>query len=41
MFRVHNKGTRTKPCSSVSIVNSEQVNAGWEVTHENAMVYEL
>ena len=34
MFTVNNKGTRTTPlattpCSSVSIVNFEQVNAGW------------
>ena len=32
MFKVNNKDTRTyfTPCSSVSIVNFEQVNAGWE-----------
>ena len=29
MFKVNNKDTRTTP-SSVSFVNSEQVNAGWE-----------
>ena len=33
MFQVNNKDTRTTPyftsCSSVSIVNSKQVNAGW------------
>ena len=29
MFKVNNKVTRTAPCSSVSIVNFEQVNAGW------------
>ena len=38
MFKVNNKDTRTTPlqthfipCSSVSIVNSEQVNAGWDL----------
>ena len=31
MFKVNNKYTRTSPpCSSVSIVNFEQVNAGWD-----------
>ena len=35
MFKVNNKDTRTKPsafkpCSSVSIDNFLQVNAGWE-----------
>ena len=39
MLKVNNKDTRTMPlayktyltpCSSVSIVNFEQVNAGWE-----------
>ena len=39
MFKVNNRNTRTRceicskltitPCSSVSIVNFEQVNAGW------------
>ena len=29
MFKVNNKDTRTTP-SSVSFVNSEQVNASWE-----------
>ena len=31
MFKVNSKDTRTyfTPCSSVSIVNFEQVNAGW------------
>ena len=34
MFKVNNKDTRTTttyftPCSSVSIVKFEQVNAGW------------
>ena len=37
MFKVNNKATKTMPmaslyctpCSSVSIVNFEQVNAGW------------
>ena len=29
MFKVNNKDTRTTPCYSVSIVNFEQVNAGW------------
>ena len=29
MFKVNNKDTRTmRPCSTVSIVNFEQVNAG-------------
>ena len=37
MFKVNNKDTRTTdaityftPCSSVSIVNFEQVNSGWD-----------
>ena len=30
MFKVNNKDTRTTPCSSVSIVSVEQVNAGWD-----------
>ena len=36
MFKVNNKDTRTTPmayftpCSSVSVVNLEQVNDGWE-----------
>ena len=33
MFKVNNKDTRTMSltsCSSASIVNFEQVNAGWE-----------
>ena len=30
MFKVNNKDTRTTPLASVSIVNSEQVNAGWD-----------
>ena len=31
MFKVNNNDTRTyfTPCSSVSIVNFEHVNAGW------------
>ena len=29
MFKVNNKDTRMAPCSSVSIVDFEQVNAGW------------
>ena len=30
MFNINNKDTRTTtPCSSVSIVNFEQVNTGW------------
>ena len=36
MFKVNNKDTRTTPyftpCSSVSIVNFEQVDAGWNTT---------
>ena len=41
MFKVNNKDTRTTtqnhftPCSSVSIVNYEQVNAGWVLVHRN------
>ena len=34
MFKVKNGDTRTTyftPCSTVCIVNFEQVNAGWEV----------
>ena len=41
MFKVNNKDTRTTdaityftPCSSVSIVNSEQVNSGWDLISE-------
>ena len=30
MFKVNNKDTRTKPCSSVSNVNFKHVFAGWE-----------
>ena len=30
MVIVNNKATRTTPCSSVFIVNLEQVNASWE-----------
>ena len=29
MFKFSNKDTRTTPCSSVSVVNFEQVNADW------------
>ena len=29
MFEVNNRNTRTRTCSSVSIVNFEQVNTGW------------
>ena len=37
MFKVNNKDTRTtplafRPCSFVSIVNFEQVNADWDST---------
>ena len=31
MLKVNNKDTRTSLCSSVSIVNFEQVNVGWVV----------
>ena len=35
MFKVINKAIRTTPlasaCSNVSIVNFEQVNAGWDI----------
>ena len=32
MFKYNNKDTRTTPlASSVSIVNFEQVNAGWDI----------
>ena len=41
MFKVNNKDTRTTdaityftPCSSVSIVNFEQVNSGWDLISE-------
>ena len=30
MFKVNNKDTRTTSCSSVSMVNFEQVKAGWD-----------
>ena len=30
MFKVINKDTRTTPCSSVSVVNSEHVNTNWD-----------
>ena len=32
MYKVNNS---VKPCSSVSIVNFEQVNAGWDVMDDN------
>ena len=38
MFKVKNKDTRTiSPCSGVSIINFEQVNAIWDIktTHFN------
>ena len=37
IFKVNNINTRTyfTPCSSVSIVNFEQVNAGWVVYAES------
>ena len=35
MFKVHNK----EPCSSVSFVNFEQVNAGWAVFSPNIEKY--
>ena len=34
MVKVDNRNTRTRyftPCSSVSIVNFEQLNAGWDI----------
>ena len=40
MFKVNNRNTRTRyeicftPCSSVSIVNFEQVNAGMVINYE-------
>ena len=35
MFKVNNKDTKTTPpCSSVSIVNFEQVNADWDIKHK-------
>ena len=44
MFKVSNKGTRTPilltlftPCSSVSIVNFEQVNACWVPSSKKVM----
>ena len=46
MFKVNNKDTRMTPsCSSVSIVNFEQVNADWvemikEKTEFEAQYYE-
>ena len=40
MFKVNNKDTRIKaPCSSVSIVNFEQVNAGWDSTYRATIHY--
>ena len=43
MFKVNNKDTRTTLywpyftlCSSVSIVNFEHVNAGWDANKKNA-----
>ena len=35
MFKVNNKGTRTT--SGVSIVNFEQVNAGWVACEQHAI----
>ena len=42
MFKVNNKYTRT-PCSSISIVNFEQVNAGWVVINQmdNTDIFEI
>ena len=34
MFKVNCKDTRTMPCSSVSIVNFEHVNASWVKTDQ-------
>ena len=50
MFKVNNKDTRTTPfivnfeyisqlCSSVSIVNFEQVNADWAFFNEHVPMY--
>ena len=37
MFKVNNKDTKTTPtpCSSVSIVNFEHVNASWVISGTN------
>ena len=34
MFKVNNKDSKTyfTPCTGISFVNFEQVNAGWEAT---------
>ena len=35
MFKVNDKDTKTTPpCSSVFIVNFEQVNADWDIKHK-------
>ena len=42
MFKVNNKVTRTTAmasCSSVSIVNFEQVNAGWEADNPEENIW--
>ena len=41
MFKVNNKDTGTiyfTPCSSVSIVNFEQINAGWVRKYEFSFI---
>ena len=37
MFKVSNNDSRTTPCSTVSIVNFEQVNAGREFGYVNGI----
>ena len=41
MFKVDNKVTRTAPCSSVSIVNFEQVNAGWVLKSVLSIIFKF
>ena len=41
MFKVNYKDTRTTPCSSVSIVNFEHVNAGWVRTDQEIYYFHI
>ena len=38
MFKVNNKDTSATPMASVSIVNSEQVNAGWDLSNRKFII---
>ena len=38
MLKVNNKDTSATPMASVSIVNSEQVNAGWDLSNRKFII---